>query len=108
MITGSPATSSGTGTLHGTGTLPAGLPDGYALSLLIRYENGAMPLSPTGARSCGRKFEYTITQVDAGSGGLEYNLYAQTSNGIMPDYEGTSTNQFTIADGRDVQFDPTF
>ncbi len=108
MITGSPAISSGTGTLHGTGTLPAGLPDGYALSLLMFYENGAMPLSPTGARSCGREFEYTITQVDTGSGGLEYNLYALTSHGVMPDYEGTSTNQFTIAAGQDVEFDPTF
>ncbi len=111
-INGSPFISGGTGSVHGSGMLPAGLPDGYQLELLVATPNssiGILPadlLAPT--NTCGQKFNYTITQVDAGTYSLQYNLYAPNSNSTDPAYMGTSTNQFTVADGQNVEFDPTF
>jgi hypothetical protein len=112
VIDGSLPFLGGTGTLHGTGTLPAGSPDGYQLVLLVGSENAAVDVVPTDpyahTPTCGRGFNYTITRVDVGSGTIVYNLYAPNSNSSNPDYAGTSTNQYTIADGQTVEFDPTF
>jgi hypothetical protein len=111
-ITGSPFVSSGTGSVHGTGTLPAGLPDGYQLELLVSTQNSSIGVLPADifaqSNTCGRSFKYTITQVDAGTYNLTYNLYAPNSTSTDPAYMGSSTNQFTVSDGQTVEFDPTF
>lgn len=111
-ITGSPFISSGTGTVHGSGMLPAGLPDGYELELLVSTSNSSIGVLPSDlfapSNTCGREFKYTISQVDAGTYNLTYDLFAPNSTSTDPAYTGTSTNQFTVADGQNVEFDPTF
>jgi hypothetical protein len=111
-ISGSPFISSGTGTVHGSGMLPAGLPTGYQLELLVSTPTSSIGVLPANlfaqSNTCGRPFNYTISAVDAGTYNLTYNLFAPNSTSTDPAYMGTSTNQFTVADGQNVEFDPTF
>ncbi|HTQ08350.1 MAG TPA: hypothetical protein VMI54_31060 [Polyangiaceae bacterium] len=109
-IDGSPFSLTGTATVHGTGTLPAGSPDGYELDLMIGDQDaqyGVLPPNLLDASYvCGQTFGYTIHQVPAGTYQLFYALYA--NNAMEPSAMGPSTQSFTVADGQDLEFDATF
>ncbi len=53
-------------------------------------------------------FKFTIRDVEAGSYSLDYEIFAPNSTSADPEFEGTSTNTFTVADGQDLEFSPAF
>lgn len=112
VIDGAPAFSSGTASVHGSGTLPAGLPDGYELELLLNsgmFSVGVLPNDLfANTDVCGRAFSFEITQVAAGTYHLDYELFDHHSSSLDAAYQGTSTNTFTVADGQTVEFTPSF
>lgn len=112
VVEGSPFLSSGTGAVHGSGMLPSGLPNGYNLELMVNagsFSSGVLPPNLFDQpKTCGRSFKYTLTALDAGTYRLDYNLYNPSSSSTDPDFTGTSTNQFTVADGEDVEFDAVY
>lgn len=112
VVEGSPWMPSGTGKVHGSGTLPAGLPDGYDLQLLVNTGNSSTGILPPNLfdqpTTCGKNFKFTLTELDAGTYKLDYELRKPNSTADKPDYMGTSTNEFTVADGQDVEFIATF
>jgi hypothetical protein len=112
VVQGTPFDGSGTATVHGSGTLPSGLPDGYQLELLVNEGFASVGVLPPNVFDsptvCGRSFKYTIQKLDAGTYRLDYDLFSPNSTSTDPDYTGTSTNEFTVADGQDVAFDPVF
>jgi hypothetical protein len=112
VITGSPAFSSGTGSVHGSGTLPASVPSNQEIQLEVDTPNGGTGVLPTNLLdeplTCGSAFTYTITNVEAGTYSLGYNIYDPKSQSGDATMMGDSTNTFTIADGQSVEFNPTF
>jgi hypothetical protein len=106
----------GSATVHGTGTLPAGSPEGDALVLFLelllgtKMTSGAVvPPDPTRLpATCGRTFKYTVRDLAAGTYGFSYRLIHSGSSSTMPEATGSSTETFTIADGEDLEVDPTF
>ena len=111
VVDGSPFDSTGTATVHGSGTLPKGLPDGYQLELELNSGGFSVGVLPPNlldsADTCGQAFSYTIHQVDAGTYRLDYRVSPHTTStdgAVM----GTSTNEFTVADGESIEFIPTF
>lgn len=111
VIDGSTFGRLGTATVHGSGMLPAGLPDGYRFELTLDdhgFGSGVAPATFNGSPdTCGRSFSYKIIAVEPGTYKLGYELYAHDSN-PDPQYRGTSINEFTVTDGANVAFDPTF
>jgi hypothetical protein len=111
VITGSPVFTSGTGSVHGSGTLPASVPDGQQLQLLVQTPNLSEGVLPTNlldeTLSCG-SFTFTITQLDAGTYNLGYEIHDPKSQSTDATFTGTSTNTFVVADGQSVEFNPTF
>jgi hypothetical protein len=111
-IDGSPFGSTGTATVHGTGTLPPGMPEGYQIELLLNTGNASIGVLPPNlfepASVCGRSFSYTIENVEAGTYRLDFELRPPNSTATDPTASGTSTNDFTVTDGQDVEFDATF
>jgi hypothetical protein len=111
-IDGSPFGSSGTASVHGSGTLPSGIPDGHQLELLVNagtFSSGVLPenlFAPSYV--CGRTFKFTIRDLEAGTYSLDYEIRAPNSTSTDAEFEGTSTNTFTVADGQDLEFSPTF
>ncbi len=109
-IEGSPFSFSGTATVHGSGTLPSGGNDGDELELLVNDGNGSYGVLGTDLLDvsyvCGRNFTFTISQMQAGTYRLDYEIYPP--NADSPSAMGTSTNSFTVTDGANVEFDPTF
>jgi hypothetical protein len=111
-IDGSPFGSTGTATVHGSGTLPPGVPDGHELELLVNagtFSTGVLPENLFDASYvCGRNFKFTIRTVEAGTYSLDYEIYPPNSTSTDPEFQGTSTNQFTVTDGQDLEFTATF
>ena len=111
VINGSTYGMLGTATVHGSGMLPAGLPDGYRFDLALDDNgstSGVAPATFNGSPdTCGQAFSYKIVAVEPGTYKLGYELYAHDSN-PDPKYHGTSSNAFTVTDGANVAFDPTF
>jgi len=111
VINGSTYGMLGTATVHGSGMLPAGLPDGYRLELVL--DDHGSPFGVAHATfngspdTCGQSFSYKIVAVEPGTYKLGYELYAHDSD-PDPKYHGTSTNEFTLTDGANVAFNPTF
>ena len=114
VVTGAPFISSGTGSVHGSGTLPANIPSGQQLQLLVQTSNMSVGVLPENlfdeTLTCGSvsAFTFTITHLDAGTFNLGYDIYAPSSQSTDPTFTGTSTNTFTVADGQSVEFKPTF
>jgi hypothetical protein len=111
-IDGSPYGSSGTATVHGGGTLPSGLPDGHQLELLVSQGGFSAGVLPDNlfdlSYVCGRNFKFTIRNLEAGTYGLEYELFDPHSDSTDPEFQDTSSNRFTVTDGQDLEFTPTF
>jgi len=111
IINGSTFGMLGTATVHGKGMLPAGLPNGYRFELALDsmgFTSGVAPATFNGSPdTCGQSFSYKIVALEPGTYKLGYELYAHDSN-PDPKYRGTSTNEFTVTDGANVAFDPTF
>ena len=111
VINGSTFGMLGTATVHGSGTLPAGLPDGYRFELVLDdhgFTSGVAPATFNGSPdTCGQSFSYKIVAVEPGTYKLGYELYAHDSD-PDPKYRGRSSNEFTVADGANVAFDPKF
>jgi hypothetical protein len=101
----------GSATVHGAGTLPAGSPDGDALELFLDNQTGMYDLiAPPGSSrvpaTCGRTFMYTVRDLAGGTYGFSYRLVPSGSS--TPVATGSSPQTFTIADGEDLEVDPTF
>jgi hypothetical protein len=111
VINGSTFGMLGTATVHGQGMLPAGLPDGFRFELVLDnmgFTSGVAPAAFTGSpNTCKQSFSYKIVAVEPGTYKLGYELFAHDSN-PDPQYRGTSTNEFTVTDGANVEFDPIF
>jgi hypothetical protein len=111
-VEGSPAVDTGTATVQGSGMLPAGIPDGYELSLLLAEGGFSQGVFPQGLFEiptvCGQAFSFNFTKVGAGTYKLEYEVLDPDSDTFDPAFTGTSTNEFTVTDGATVQFNPTF
>jgi hypothetical protein len=111
IVNGSTFGMLGTATVHGSGMLPAGLPDGYRFELTLDDHGSTFGVAPAAFNdspdTCGQSFSYKIVAVEPGTYKLGYELYAHDSN-PDPQYRGTSTNEFTLADGANVAFNPTF
>jgi len=111
VVNGSTYGMLGTATVHGAGMLPAGLPDGYRFELVLDeggFTSGVAPATFNGSPdTCGRSFTYKIVALEPGTYKLGYELYAHDSN-PDPAYRGTSTNEFTVTDNANVEFNPTF
>jgi hypothetical protein len=114
VITGAPLLSSGTGAVHGSGTLPATIASGQQLQLFVKTTNTTGSVLPenlfeeTLTCGAGSSFTFTITHLDAGTYNLGYDIYARSSEDTDPSFTGTSTNTFVVADGQSVEFTPTF
>jgi hypothetical protein len=111
FINGSTFGMLGTATVQGKGMLPAGLPDGYRFELVLDdrgFSSGVAPAGFSGSpNTCKQSFSYKIVAVEPGTYKLGYELYAHDSN-PDPQYRGTSTNEFTVTDRANVEFDPMF
>ncbi len=114
VIHGTPFGFQGTATVHGTGSLPAGVgADGAELDLLVNTGNasyGVLPMNFTDVLAwnmCGRSFSFELDQMEAGTYRLDYDIYAHGGD-TDPSATRTSTNSFTVTDGADVEFDPIF
>jgi hypothetical protein len=112
-IDGVPFTAMGSATLTGRGTLPARVPDGVDLQLMVVDDIGiglgvlrANLLEPD--LTCGKSFTYTVRQLEAGTYTLEFDARVPNSESVEPEYEGRATQSFTIADGQTLSFDSTF
>jgi hypothetical protein len=114
VINGAPFFSSGTGSVHGSGTLPANIPSGKQLQLLVETSNSSLGVLPDNlfdeALTCGSgsSFTFTITHLDAGTYHLGYEVREPSSDSTDPTFMGSSTNTFVAADGQSVEFKPTF
>jgi len=114
VITGAPFFSSGTGSVHGSGQLPANIPNGQQLELVVQTSNVSVGVIPdnlfdeTLTCGSGSSFKFTITHLDAGTYNLGYDIYAPSSQSTDPTFTGSSTNTFTVADGQSIEFNPTF
>src|SRR4051812_33158097 len=84
-ITGGPLFSSGTGSVHGSGTLPANIPNGQQLQLLVQTPNVSVGILPDNlfdeSLTCGAgsSFTFTISHLDAGTFNLGYDIYNPSS-----------------------------
>ena len=111
-IDGVPFTAMGTATLTGKGTLPAGIPDGMDLQLLVDsggFSRGVLPANLFDQKpTCGRSLTYTIRQLEAGTFTLEFEARVPNSESTEAEYQGRATQSFTIADGQTLSFDSTF
>ena len=110
-IDGVPFATMGTGTLNGNGTLPARVPDGLDLQLMVEAGGiaGVMRanlLEPD--LTCGKSFTYTVRQLEPGTYNLLFLAWVLNSESPDPEYEGRATQRFTIADGQTLSFDSTF
>jgi hypothetical protein len=111
-IDGVPFTAMGSATLTGKGTLPARVPDGVDLQLMVDAGGFSMGvlrqnlLEPD--LTCGRSFTYTVRQLEAGTYTLEFDARVPNSESQEAEYEGRATQSFTIADGQTLSFDSTF
>ena len=114
VVNGAPLFSSGTGSVHGSGTLPANIPNGQQLQLLVETSNSSLGVLPenlfdeTLTCGSGSSFTFTITHLDAGTYHLGYDIYDPSSQSTDPKFTGSSTNTFVAADGQSVEFQPTF
>jgi len=114
VINGAPFFSSGTGSVHGSGTLPANIPNGQQLELMVETSNSSVGVIPDNlfaeVLTCGSgsAFTFTITHLDAGTYHLGYEIYDPSSQSTDPKFMGSSTNTFLAADGQSVEFNPTF
>lgn len=111
VFDGSMPSFAGSATMHGTGTLPVGSPDGDALELFLVNQTGSSDLiGPPGSMripaSCGRTFKYSMRDLAAGTYNFHYRLVPNGSS--TPVAAGWSTETFTIADGENLEADPTF
>jgi hypothetical protein len=114
-VKGTPFGFEGTAVVRGNGMLPAGAgADGDVLNLLVDTGAGSYGLLPMNVTDlinqplvCGRGFSFELDQMEAGTYRLDYEIRASASD-TEPTAMGTSTNEFTVADGADVEFEPTF
>lgn len=111
-IVGTEFTSPGTATLTGKGTLPGGIPDGLELELLVETGGASLGVLPDSLaapnRVCGSTFQYTVKGVPGGTHRLRFEIFDPNDPTVMPAYEGSATQDFTIADGQTLTFDATF
>lgn len=111
VIDGSTFAFVGTATVHGTGTLPSGVPDGEELDFSINTDTeGDLILPPNTVtllpHTCGPTFDYTVRDLAAGTYHLYVELYGADQN--HPDAMGPSTEAFSVTDGQNLEFDPKF
>jgi len=111
-IDGVPFTAMGSATLTGKGTLPARVPDGMDLQLLVDAGGFSMGVLRQNLLqqdlTCGRSFTYTVRQLEAGTYTLEFDARVPNSESLDPEYQGRAAQSFTIADGQTLSFDSTF
>jgi len=99
----------GMGTVHGTGQLPDGIPNGKELLVMVDGGNNAgnivaEGLTPT-PLTCGKSFSFEAKKLPAGTYHIGYEVDDDNFNVL---FEGTSTNSFTITASENLEFNPTF
>lgn len=112
VVEGTPFSFTGSAVVSGVGTLPLGVPDGFSLQLLL--EQGAVSYGVLPENlfandlTCGQSFDYTVMGLTAGTYTLGFEASAPGNDSLEPDYSGSATQAFTIADGQVLSLDVTF
>ena len=111
-VVGAPVLSdTGLGKAHGKGELPAGVPNGMELEVMVDAGTASSSVFPDNfqaALTCGASFSFQIHGLDPGMYRIGYNILDPKSDTFEALFEGTSTNSFTITGSEDIAFDPIF
>jgi hypothetical protein len=112
-LSGTLAGAMGTAQVSGKGTLPAGIPDGFELQVLVSTEagsTGSLPDNLLGENDlvCGKTFHYEVKGIEAGTYHLSIAVFDPASDSFDPAYEGDSPDMFTLVDGQKLTLDTSF
>lgn len=111
-LSGSPAGSTGTASISGTGTLPDGIANGLELQVLLDQGNFSTGVLPddlfANDRVCGKTFQYNVTKIEAGTYTLTFEVNDPNSTNFKTLFAGTAPSSFTVTDGQALKQDTTF